>query len=341
MRSIEGLRDDVRAQRAVPPAPPPTPPASVVVAPPPPPYLGETPEVAALRVAAHGGDAAAAHDLAVALREGKRVAPDREEALRWFERAADRGDPRAMRTLAGLKTNSAQRIFWYRRAVEIDYDPETALLLIKALERNAEALTWTERLAREKTDPDLMLQAHVLAVRHRGSDQAAEAGWVERALATLRERVARGDSGAARALVALLETGQYKLIEDGHLRTYDVTSARPGDALALLEQLAASGQAWALERLERVFREGSALGVERDEGRAREWLLKQVELGLPDAVQRYTETLVAPAEQPEVAELLRRTLAQAELPSNWREHFATRLVDLLKSRPDLRKAGDP
>jgi TPR repeat protein len=264
------------------------------------------------------------------------VLPDRAEALRWFERAAEGGDARAMRMVASLKTDAAQRVFWLRRSLELDFDPKTAERLITALDGNAEALVWLERLSDETADPDVMMRAHDLHMRKGISDQV---GWIERAIGALRARVERGDMKAARILVTLLEAGQYTF-EEQPPRTSRVMRARPEDALALLEGLAASGQIWAMDRLEGAFRHGD-LGLERDPRREREWLLKQVELRDSSAIRRYTDLLLASGEHPKAIDLLRRELARDGLDDNDQLHFRRLLGQVLAERPDLRQPGDP
>jgi TPR repeat protein len=336
LRSVERLNATIasRPEPAPPSVPAPPPP------PPPPAYLGETPAVTALRLAAHGGDAAAAHDLALALEVGEQVPPDPAEALRWYLVAGDLGDPRAMRVLAESlmtgrlqpeeKRNLSQAIFWYRRALEVDYDQKTALKLVAALGESSEALKWSERLAGEG-HVESMVRAHFLAEALRVAKRA-ELDWAERALVTLREAVARGENPST--LFELLATGEYRLVHGGRWVDHQLLEPRVAEAVALLEQLAADGNHWALWRLEMALRHGQ-FGLALDEARADELLKEQVKRGFPHALVRYAESLVAPSDQAEAAALLRRAVA-----AGW-DRAEERLATLLERRPDLRQPGDP
>lgn len=200
-------------------------------APPPAPYLGETPVIAAVRVAALGGDAGAAHDLGVALLEGKDVAPNRAEGLRWLERSADAGDVRGMRALAAVMTDDpAQAAFWARRALSVEFDVACAQGLVRTLgQDHPEAKALLAKLA-AADDPEALMLAEQTA----------------RAVEVLRERAARGDAGARRALYQLVAFGEHRWEFAGWVgHPGGRIERRPDEATALLEAWASEGDAWA------------------------------------------------------------------------------------------------
>lgn len=223
LAGLQALRLEVLAQREVQ--------LTTSTPSPPPPYPGETPAVAALRVAAHGGDARAAHDLAVALDEGRDVVPNQSEALRWYVVSADRGDPRAMKALAAALAvgrlglgDQAQAIFWYRRALQADYDPATVKALTYNLSHDdPERRQWIERLALEGDVEALLF-----------------VGQVERAYDRLRDAAERGDPDARQRLYRLYESGTYESFWG-----LEAQEPRPDEARAALDRWAAAGDEWA------------------------------------------------------------------------------------------------
>ena len=80
---------------------------------------------AALLESAKQGDASAQSNLGVMLKEGRGVAKNDAEAVRWFRRAAEQGNASAQFNLGamliqgqGVAQNDAEAVQWFRRAAQ-------------------------------------------------------------------------------------------------------------------------------------------------------------------------------------------------------------------------------
>lgn len=83
-------------------------------------------DVSRLRVLGEAGDLSAQLTLAKAYYLGSGVPKDAAEAVRWFRKAADQGEPQSQRILglmyeagsAGMVQDDVQAAFWFRKAAE-------------------------------------------------------------------------------------------------------------------------------------------------------------------------------------------------------------------------------
>ena len=83
----------------------------------------ESPRITQVRIGAEQGNADAQFALGEAYYDGRMVAQDRQQALRWFRAAADQGHAEAQYTLGflyqmgrGVPSDPSQAMFWYQKA---------------------------------------------------------------------------------------------------------------------------------------------------------------------------------------------------------------------------------
>jgi TPR repeat protein len=246
-----------------------------------------------------------------------------EEAMAWYQRAADTGDTSAMREAAEL-LEELQRIeeavAWYQRAAEAGGSPairrRIADLLLET-GRSDQAIIWYKRAAEAGDNYALW----------RATDLLEEQGHRDEAVTWLQARAEAGDTRAARRAVNLLEKA-------GRLEeaiTWLRARAEAGDTSGLLqaaEILVKAGRSYeSVVWYRRAAEAGDVLAAQRaadhleSAGRAEEaltWLRARAGAGDTRAAWRAATTLVSAGRLEEAIVLYQRAAEAGETRALWR-----------------------
>ena len=204
---------------------------------------------AVLQRGADHGDTTSMLNLGLAFQTGFGVAQEDAKARDWFEKAAAKGDARAMTSLGMLLYRLADD----GHGVAQDY---------------AKARDWFEKAA-AKGDARAMTSLGMLYDDGHGvaQDYAKAREWFERA-------AVNGDARAMTSLGALYEYGRGVAQNDAKAREW-------------FERAAASGDARAMTSLGALYEYGR--GVAQNDAKAREWFDKAAAKGKATAMLQYTQ----------------------------------------------------
>lgn len=234
-----------------------------------------------LQAAAGAGDPRAAALLGTLHEEGRETAKSREEAMRWYRLAADRGQPQAMAALGRLllqdrgpeARESAWQ--WLRQSAGLDdrdgqYHLGWLLAQPGAARDDAQAYQlFVKAAAQGHVGAQVAAAIHLLAGRGVARDNKAAADWLLRAtktqdpvahylLARLREGAGEGDRDAVRnshriAAAAGHREAQFAL---GAILVKSSVETERGEAVDWFTKAHEAGHRAAANRLGEIYRDG-------------------------------------------------------------------------------------
>jgi TPR repeat protein/uncharacterized caspase-like protein len=233
-------------------------------------------EAEAARKAADSGDAVAMNNLGHLFRDGRGIAKNEGEALRWYRKAADAGNARGMSSLGfmyangrGVAKDEAEAMRWYRKAADAGDLPSMSTLANSyrdgrgVSKDEAEAVRWYRKAA-DAGHADSMTNLGFMYETGRGigKDDAEAARWYRKA----------ADAGESTGMSNL-----GNLYRDGRGVPKD-----EAEAIRWYRKAADAGSALGMNKLGHMYRDGR--GVAKDESEALRWYRKAADVGNADGM---------------------------------------------------------
>ncbi len=178
------------------------------------------------RQRAESGEPLAQIMLGFLLEHGLKMSPNKEEAKRWYERAAEQGSPAGQYALAGLieEDDPKEMMKWLRKAADADFPPAQFRLgwyleLGQLVDRDLEgAVQWVRRAADAGFIPAMMHLSHMYEegvgvkadhdVSMKYIRRAVDAGYADAAYLLGSKLIKQGDAYQEEALELIWKAAQ-------------------------------------------------------------------------------------------------------------------------------------
>ena len=231
---------------------------------------GDFPFDEAVRAADAGGNARFAYAVALRLESGNGVGQDAARARTYFERAAERGLAPALLRLAQYDDlSAATRLDYLTRAAELGYSPAQASLATHY--RDIDPQQWEHWLYKAAASGNVDAQVDIGRRLMRGD------GVQKDGLLASKYILDASKSGSVRALDALASL---------YLTGEGTVGQSQEKAVAIMQQLADRGEAWALMQIGHIYANGFG-GKPRNERVAMQWYQKAKDAKVGDVADQY------------------------------------------------------